>query len=199
MNAFRFALTSLLISTLAQSSSAQGLGKAGVLFERTFEEPESHKELKRAGGGERREESIAHVKDGAKAGNKSVHISFIPGSGRHWYYKLPCRIKVDPDQLLKIEGNLRFKVKGRFDPLASIRLGLTYNTYTDDTYRKTKARGSVHSISGLYTPETWQVCKGEPFNLVQKLADKGRDEKYLIITSMLIMVLDMPLRQKLDI
>ena len=49
------------------------------------------------------------------------------------------------------------------------------------------------------SPETWQICGGEPFNLVQKLADKGKDEKHLIITSMLIMVLDMPLRQELEI
>lgn len=195
MNVFRFALTGLLMSTLA----AQGAGKAGVFFERTFEKPQSHRELRRASGGERREESITHARDGAKAGRKSVKISFIPGSGRHWYYKLPCKITVDPDQLMKIEGNLRFKVKGRFDPLASIRLGLTYNAYADGTYRKVTARSSVHSISGLYTPENWQACKGEPFNLVQKLADKGKHEKYLIITNMLVMVLDMPLRQKLDI
>ncbi|MBT3374257.1 MAG: hypothetical protein HN742_23990 [Lentisphaerae bacterium] len=178
---------------------AQDTGQAGVLFKQTFDEPNSHRELRRAGGGARKEESITHAESGVKAGNRSVKVSFIPGSGRHWYYKLRCNIRVDPDQLLKIEGSLKFKTQGRFDPLASIRLGLTYNCYADDTYKKVTARSSVHSISGLYTPETWQVCKGEPFNLIQKLADKGRQEKYLIITNMLIMVLDMPLHQRLQI
>jgi len=170
-----------------------------VLFSRTFEEPESHRELQAAGGGERQNESITHVEDGAMPGNKSIKLSFIPASGRYWYYRLPCNIKVDPEGLLKIEGNLKFRVQGRFDPLASIRLGLTYNCYADDTYSKVTTRSSVHSISGLHSPEAWQICRGEPFNLVRKLADKGEDEKYLIITNMLIMVLDMPLRQELEI
>ena len=90
------------------------------------------------------------MEDGATSGNKSIKLSFIPSSGRHWYYRLPCNIKVDPERLLKIEGNLKFKVTGRVDPLASIRLGLTYNCYADDTYSKVTARSSVHSIRGLY-------------------------------------------------
>ena len=178
---------------------SEDLGESRVLFSRTFEEPGSHRELKTAGGGERRNESTTHVEDGATAGNKSVKLSFVPSSGRYWYYRLPCNIKVDPERLLKVEGNLKFSVQGRFDALASIRLGLTYNCYADDTYNKVTARSSVHSISGLHSPDTWQICRGEPFNLVQKLADKGEDEKYLIITNMLIMVLDMPLRQELEI
>lgn len=85
------------------------------------------------------------MQDGATPGNKSIKLSFIPSSGRHWYYRLPCNIKVDPKRLLKIEGNLKFKVTGRVDPLASIRLGLTYNCYADDN------RDTLHARSGTVT------------------------------------------------
>ena len=131
-----------LVLTLALLAPSQSRGESRVLFERTFEEPESHRELQAAGGGERQNESITHVEDGATPGSKSVKLSFIPSSGRYWYYKLPCNIKVDTELLLKIEGNLKFRVQGRFDPLASIRLGLTYNCYADDTYSKVTARSS---------------------------------------------------------
>ena len=52
MKVLTFLLTGALVLTLALPASSQSRGESRVLFSRTFEEPQSHRELQAAGGGE---------------------------------------------------------------------------------------------------------------------------------------------------
>ena len=188
-----------LVLGLAPHPQAQETSRDAPIFEETFESPGALTGLKKRSGGEITRNSIALVKEGIREGNTSARISFAPTTGKHWYFSLPTAIRVNPGQLLKLEGDLKFEVDGRLEPLLSIQLGLTYNTCTDDTYSKTSARGSVHKTGGLYSPDAWQHVTGEPFNLVRRAADRGRDTPYLEIKSIVVMVFRMPLQQQLTI
>ena len=189
----------LLLLGLATQAIAQERAGTLSLFERTFESPDDLNGLRKRSGGTMRDDSMELVNEGAAEGRKSVCISFAPTKGRHWYFSIPTKIRVDPTQLLKLEGNLKFQVGGRLEPLLSIQLGLTYNVYTDDTYTRISSRASVHRGGGLYSPGNWEHVISEPFNLVRNLADRGRDAPYLEITRVAIMVLNQPLQQQLTI
>ena len=199
MTPLRMIAVGLLMVGFATPGAAQGKAEVAPLFEQTFESPESLAGLRKRSGGEMKDNSIDLVDEGVRKGQRSARISFTPTSGRHWYFSIPTKIRVDSKQLLKLEGHLKFEVGGRLEPLLSIQLGLTYNVYTDDTYTRISSRASVHRGGGLYSPGQWEHVISEPFNLVRNLADRGRDTPYLEITRVAIMVLNQPLQQQLTI
>ncbi len=199
MNSYQALTVGVFLLGLAATGIAQESTGRSTRFEQMFESPESLAGFNKRSGGEIENDAIVLVDEGVLPGRKSASISFAPVTGKHWYFSIPTRIRVDPAQLLKLEGDLRFEVDGRPDPLLTIQLGLIYNVCTDDTYTRASARGSVHKAGGLYAPDTWEHVTGEPFNLVRNLADRGWDAPYLEITGIAVMVFRQPLRQQLTI
>ncbi len=195
----RFLVLFALVFGPALRGQAQAQPAGAPLFVRDFEAPAAVGEFSKRWGQAIKHDSVTIVDEGSEQGNRSARISFVPVSGKYWYFAIPTDLRADPEQLLKLGGHFKFAVAGRLDPLLAIRIGLSYNIYTDATYTDTVSRGMVHYAGALYTPGAWERFVGEPFNLTRKLAAKGKDHRHLKITAIMVMVINQPVGQQLDI
>jgi len=190
-------LAVLLMSVLIQeeSANAQQHGSRKVVWSNTFDTPESIGRIRKVGGSPSTDNVLEIVNEGIKPGNKSFRISFTPGMGDSWYVQFLVRQRIDPGQLLKIAGAMKYSCAAE----VNVYFTLCYNSYSDAGYTKRLGMRRSRVTKGISKRDVWEPILDEPFNLKQRSLELGLSDPYQELVLLELKVLNLPAGDRISI